>query len=102
MSYYLHHVIVHFTLVIGYALAAMTTTHFTFPYGPDMRSTMTSLCSVNVRSVIECGIKCHTESLCHGANYVRGTGNCELISEYTLVGAIETRVGTQYIAGPGV
>jgi hypothetical protein len=102
MSGYVCHVMSHFTLVIGYILATTTTTRFRSPYGNDVRSNMTSLYSVYVRSAIECSIRCHNEPMCRGVNYVTGTGYCELIQVYTTTGDIEASVGTQFIMGPGM
>ena len=101
MATYFCHVIWYLDVLIGCSLAVMTTTRFSSSYGNDVRSTMTSLYSVYVRSAIDCSMTCKGESSCRGVNYVKGTGYCELIGEYTAVDEVETSAGTRYLAAPG-
>ena len=93
---------VHFALMIGYIMAATIITRFTSPYGNDVRSTLASLYGVYARSAIDCSIRCRSESKCRGANYVPGTGYCEMIKVLTTAGDIEASIGTRYILRPGM
>jgi hypothetical protein len=102
MYYHIHLVTLFLIIVIDCTRAVITNTFFTSPYGSDVRSTMTSLYTVHVRSVIECSMTCQNEALCRGTNYVRGTGNCELIKVYTTAEDVATSVGIRYIMGPGM